>query len=122
MTTTKPAPSVLADNVTLTAGAADYTSSVLDLQDGYFAGLGIKITNGATGPTVAAAAQVWWSFDNSNWYKLGGAYGAQTTNNGVYSWPVPLPSWAKYVKVTAGSNTGQNVTLRVEGLEVSEVS
>jgi hypothetical protein len=121
MATTKVV-TVLADNVTLTAGAADYTSSVLDLQDGYQAGLGIKITNGTTGPTVAAIAQVWWSADNSNWYKQGGAYGSALGNNVVSSWPAPLPVYAKYAKVTAGSNTGQNVTLRVEGIELSEVS
>jgi hypothetical protein len=122
MATTKPAPTVLANNVTLTASAADYTSDIFDIQDGYQAGIGIKITNGATGPTVAAVAQVWWSFDNSNWYKLGGAFQSSLGNNVVSSWPVPLPMFAKYAKVVAGSNTGQNVTLRVEGVEVSEVS
>ena len=114
--------SVLANNVTLVASAANYESSAVDLQDGYMSGLAIKVTNGATGPTVAAAVQVWWSGDNSNWYKLGGAFAAALGNNVISSWPCPLPMYAKYVKVTAGSNTGQNVTLRVEAIEVSDVN
>lgn len=60
---------VLDNNTTLTAGGADHDSDVWTLDDGYGALLDIKITNGATGPTVAAQAQIYVSPDNSNWYK-----------------------------------------------------
>ena len=121
MATTKPV-TVLDDNVTLTAAAGDHTSDVWTLDDGYGGILGIKITNGATGPTVAAVAQVWWSPDSSNWYKLGNAHGSTLGNNIVSSWPVPIQTGIKYVKVVSGSNTGQNVTIRAEGTEVSAIS
>ena len=58
---------VLANNVTLTAGAANpVDSDVMDLQDGYGAFLQIKVTNGATGPTLAAQAQIQTSPDKTS--------------------------------------------------------
>lgn len=113
---------VLDNNVTLTASAGDHTSSVWDLADGYGGELHIKITNGATGPTVAAQAQIWVSPDNSNWYKLGGALIAQLGNAVVTSWSILVPIGIKYLEVISGSNTGQNVTIRVEGAEVTAIS
>lgn len=122
MATTKTI-TVLDNNVTLTAGAADNTSTVWDLQDGYGGCVSIKITNGATGPTVAAQAQIQTSPDNSNWYKFGGALVAGLGNNVVTSWGgIPIPIGVKYLKVTSGSNTGQNVTIRTEGSEVVAIS
>jgi len=121
MATTKTG-TVLDNNVTLTAGAGDHTSSVWDLADGYGGELHIKVTNGATGPTLAAQAQIWVSPDNSNFYKLGGALIASLGNAVVTSWSVLVPIGVKYLKVISGSNTGQDVTLRVEGAEVVAIS
>lgn len=121
MATLKPV-TVLDDNVTLTASAADHDSGIWELSDGYGGILGIKITNGATGPTIAAVAQAWWSPDNSNWYKLYGAFGSTLGNGIVSSWPVNIQIGIKYVKVISGSNTGQDVVIRVEGTEVSIIS
>ena len=121
MATTKVV-TVLDNNVTLTAGAADHDSSVWDLQDGYGGILNVKITNGATGPTVAAAIQVNISQDNSNFYKFGGQYPSTLGNNVVTSWSIYIPAGIKWVKVTSGSNTGQNVTIRVEGSEITDVN
>lgn len=113
---------VLDDNVTLTAGGANHDSNVMDLQDGYGAFLQIKVTNGTTGPTLAAQAQIQTSPDNSNWYNFGGALIATLGNAVVTSWGVPVPIGVKYLKVTSGSNTGQNVTIRVSCTEVTEVA
>jgi hypothetical protein len=113
---------VLDNNVTLTAGAGNHTSSVWDLADGYGGELHIKVTNGATGPTIAAQAQIWASPDNSNWYKLGGALIAQLGNAVITSWSILVPMGIKYLEVISGSNTGQNVTIRVEGTEVTAIS
>jgi hypothetical protein len=121
MATTKVV-TVLDNNVTLTASAADHTSSVWTLDDGYGAELFIKITNGATGPTVAAVAQVWVSPDNSNWYKLGGSLGSTLGNAEITSWSIPIPIGVEFVKVISGSNTVQDVVIRVEGSEVTAIS
>lgn len=121
MATTK-ALTVMHDNVTLTASAADTVATPVDLTDGYGGLLHIKLTNGATGPTVAAQVQVEASADNSNWYKLGGALKGSTTNAAVSSWCMDIPAGVMYLRTTSGSNTGQNVTLRVELAEITAVS
>lgn len=113
---------VLDNNVTLTAGGADHDSNVWDLADGYGGTLHIKITNGATGPTIAAQALVQVSPDNSNFYRFGGALIATLGNNVVTSWSIAIPPGIKYAKVTSGSNTGQNCTIRVEGSELAAIS
>jgi len=121
MATTK-AVTVLDNNTTLTAGAADHASSIWTLDDGYGAELYVKFTNGSTGPTVAAEAQVWASPDNSNWYEFGGVIQGTTTNSDVVSWSMQIPIGVEYIKVVSGSNTDQNVTIRVEGSEVTAIS
>jgi len=121
MATTKVV-TVLDNNVTLTAGAGDHTSDVWTIDDGYGGELYIKITNGATGPTVAAQCQVWASPDNSNFYKFGGALVSTLGNSIVTSWSIPIPIGVEYIKIISGSNTGQNVTLRIEGSEVSAIA
>lgn len=122
MATTKTV-TVLADDVTLTASAVDTESSVWTLDDGYGGELSIKVTNGATGPTIAAQAQIWVSPDSTNWYKFGGSLVSTLGNSVVSSWGgIIIPVGTKYLKVVAGSNTGQDVTLRVEGTEVVAIS
>jgi len=113
---------VLDNNVTLTAGAGDHTSSVWTLDDGYGGQLNIKVTNGATGPTVAAQAQVWASPDNSNYYKFGGALVATLGNNIVSSWSIPIPIGVEYCKIISGSNTVQDCIIRCEGSEITAIS
>ena len=113
---------VLADNVTLTAGAGNTTSSVATLDDGYGAALHIKLTNGATGPTVAASVQIQVSADNSEYYNFGGAFTGSTTNSAVVSWGgVEIPIGVEYLRIVSGSNTGQNVRLDADISEISVV-
>lgn len=108
---------------TLTAGAGDTTSSAVDLADGYGAALTIKLTNGATGPTIAAQVQIEVSNDNSEWVKFGGPLVGGTANNGVSSWGgIEIPIGIKYVRLVAGSNTGQNVTAEADISEVTAIS
>ena len=114
--------SVLDNDVTLTAGAGDHTSSIWTIDDGYGGELYIKITNGGTGPTIAAEVQVEVSPDNSNWYKLPGPLISSLGNGIVSSWPVPINAATKYVKTVSGSNTGQDVVIRVEGSEITALS
>lgn len=116
------ATTVLDNNVTLTAAAADHTSDVWTKNTGYGGSLFLKNTNDATGPTVAAQSQIWGSPDNSNFYKIGGAIGWTLGNGVITSLTVPIPATIGYVKVISGSNTGQNVVIRVEGTQMTAVS
>lgn len=104
---------------TLTAGAADETSALATLDDGYGAALHVKITNGATGPTVAAKATVQVSPDNSEWYDFCVLQGG-TANNGVYSWGgIDIPIGVEYLRILAGSNTAQDVVIDADISEVT---
>lgn len=121
MATTKVV-TVLDNNVTLTASAGDHTSSIWTIDDGYGGELYIKLTNGGTGPTIAAEAQVWASPDNSNYYEFGGPIVGTTGNSEIVSFAINIPAGIEYVKVVSGSNTGQDVTIRVEGSEITAIS
>lgn len=109
------------NNVTLTASTGDTTGSVIDLTDSDETAVYIKITNGATGPTIAAQCQIQVSPDNSNWYNFGGPLQAGIAGSGTvpfYAWAgIRLPPGVGYVRAVSGSNTGQNVTIRAEVME-----
>ena len=99
---------------TLTAGQGDnaVSTSVVDLTTGTGAGLNLKVTNAGTGPTLPAKLTIQVSTDQTNWYQYGGAIVAGTTASTAYSWGgIILPKEIMYFKVSAGSNTDQNVTL-----------
>ena len=121
MATTK-VNTVIWNDVTLTAGAGDTTSDTQNLADGYGGTLYMKITNGATGPTVGAQIAVWYSPDGTNWYSRAGGYVSTLGNNVVTSWTVDVPIGVAYLRLVAGSNTVQNVTVRAELTEVSAVA
>ena len=111
------------NSLTLTAGAGDTTSTAITLDDGFGAVLHIKLTNGATGPTIAAQVQIEVSGDNSEWYKFGGPLLSNTDNNGIESWGgIDLPIGIEYVRLVAGSNTGQNVIADADISEVTALS
>lgn len=106
----------------LSAGGADTTSSVVNLTDGYGASLGIKLTNGATGPTIAAQVQIQISEDNSEFYDFGGPLIGNTDNSGIVSWGgIEIPIGAQYLRLVAGSNTGQAVTVDADISEVTAI-
>ena len=115
-------PTVLFNNVTLVAGASDVSSSSINISDSYNVGVLVKITNGATGPTIAAQFIIYISSDDSNWYALIGTFVANLGNNIVTYWCINIPIWAKYIKIVAGSNTIQNVTIRAELIEVADIN
>ena len=114
---------VVWDDVTLTAGAgADSTvSDVQNWTDGYGGVALLKLTNGATGPTVASAVQLEASGDGVNFYGLGGPISGGVANNGITDLVIDVPIGVMYLRATAGSNTDQNVTVRLEVSEVTEV-
>ena len=102
------------DAVSQAAGAVT-TSAAVDLRLAYEAALSIKVTNGATGPTVAAIVQIQVSEDNSEWYNFGGALQSTLGNSVETSWgAIDLPSAVNYVRVVGSANTGQTVTLNAD--------
>ena len=103
----------LASGVTMTAGAGNVNSSSVDLSTGYGAFVNVKLTNGATGPTVAAQVQVQVANDSGGtlWTNFGGALVGSTTNSAVSQFGVEIPIGCAAVRIVSGSNTGQNVTL-----------
>ena len=106
----------------LTAGGGDTTSSAQTIDTGYGAAVHIKLTNGATGPTVAAQVQIETSGDNSEWYAMGGPLVGLTSNNGIASWgAIEIPIGVEYVRLVAGSNTGQAVTVDADISNVTAI-
>jgi len=76
----------------------------------------IALTNGGTGPTVVAQVQVQVANDyNAGSPTLiasyGGAMLGSSTNSAVTYFSVDLPIGIEAVRLVAGSNTGQNVTV-----------
>lgn len=121
MATTKVVAAIWSGQ-TLTASSADTTSSAEVIDAGYGAALHIKLTNGATGPTVAAQVQIETSADNTEWYELGGPLIGNTDNNGISSWgDIPIGVGTEYVRLVAGTNTGQNVTVDADISNVTAV-
>jgi len=105
---------------TLTAGAGDTTSSAVTVDDSYENGLSVKLTNGATGPTIAAQVQIEVSQDNTEWYEFGGPMVGGTVNSGVSSWGgIVIAIGVEYVRLVAGSNTAQDVTVEADITEVT---
>ena len=115
------AVTAMENGLTLTAGAGDDTGTAVTLDDGYGAQISLKLTNGATGPTIAAQIQIQASQDNSEWYKFGLPLVGNTDNNGVESWSLAVPIGVEYIRTVQGSNTGQNVTCDIDLSEVTAV-
>src|SRR3954471_19899789 len=101
---------------TLTAGAGNTNGSWIDLSTVFEAQVDVIITNGATGPTVAAQVQV----QVANNYNAGsptlvtnygGALLGTSTNSATHPFSVTIPIGSAAVRLVAGSNTGQNVTV-----------
>lgn len=102
--------------VTLTAGAGNTTSSTIDLSAGYGAQVNFSLTNGATGPTVAAQVQIQVANDSGGtlFVNFGGALVGSVTNSAVTSWSVDIPPGVGAIKLVSGSNTAQNVTINAD--------
>jgi len=114
---------VIEDDVTLTASAGDDTSAGTSYVGKYGGVAHVKLTNGGTGPTVAAQVQLQTSTDNSNYYDFGGPLVGATGNSAVKSWgPIVVPMGTRWLRSVSGSNTGQNVTVRIEATKVDSIN
>ena len=122
MATTK-VRSPISAAVVMTASAANVTSTAIDLSTGYGAQLSIQVTNGATGPTVAAQVQIQTANDVAGtlFVNFGGALVASLTNLAVTNWSVDLPIGVERVRLISGSNTGQPTTLDADISQVTAI-
>lgn len=108
MAATKTLRTIIAAATSNAAGATT-TGTVVDLTTKYGGLLTVKITNGATGPTVAAVAYIYVSGDNSN-FKLLASFTANISNSAVNEFVADIPGSAMYLRVDVKDNTGAAVT------------
>ena len=107
------ANTVIENDVTLTAAAADDVSATQTLTGNYSTLIRVRLTNGATGPTIAAQCKVQIAeADTAALFMTLATLVGGVTNSGVYEWCVQIPDSAEYLRLVGGSNTGQNVTYR----------
>ncbi len=95
--------------LTMTAGAGDVTQAVHVMTTAYGGLAMVKLTNGATGPTLAAQCQLVFSGDDATYFKQAGPLVGNTDNNGVESWAVPIPVGVRNIEFITGSNTDEDV-------------
>jgi hypothetical protein len=108
MAATKALSTIIAAATSNAAGGTT-TGTAVDLTTKYGALVTIKLTNGATGPTVAPKAYVYTSGDNTN-YKLFYTIGGDTTASSVNEFAIDIPPSVMYVRVDVKDNTVQPVT------------
>lgn len=122
MASTKARTSIWS-STTLTAGAGNTTSSWVDINTGYGAFIGVTLTNGATGPTVPAQVQLQTANDTSHTLivNCGAAVTGSTTNSGVSYFTFDIPIGVAAVRLVAGSNTAQNVTVDADISNVTAI-
>lgn len=118
-TSTKTLKTYLTAGTSNGAGATS-TGTALNHTTAYGGLITAKITNGATGPTVAATVNVYVSGDNSNW-KLWASALSTLGNAIITEFTFFLPATAMYSRVDVTGNTVQAVTCEAFCQELSVV-
>ena len=111
---------------TLTAGSGNTNGSWIDLTGAYGASISVAITNGGTGPTVAAQVQIEVANDYNSGsptlpVNFGGAFVANAAASAVSYVTADIPIGYGAMRLVAGSNTGQNVTISADASVVTAV-
>lgn len=132
MTTATPvytARTLIAAGTTNAAGAT--TRATLDLRGKFGGQLTIKITNGATAPTVQAVANVLIAHNDgatpaagsagADWKTHYPSVGGGTTNNAVNEWSYAI-SGVQHLEVEITGNTAQGVTCEAYLTEFTSVN
>jgi len=116
MAITKTARAIVAADTAVAAGNSAQGS--IDLRNGYgFDGV-LRITNGATGPTIGCSAIVEYSNDNTTWREVYRIMHV-TTANATLTRSVSIPAEVMYARVTFSGHTGQGVTVDCLGSEIT---
>lgn len=110
-------------------GAGSTTRGTVDLRTAHGGLLTIKMTNGATGPTVQCVANVLAAHNSgstptaasagANWKTLW-SVGGGTSNNGVTEQSMDVPPGAMHLEVEFTGNTGQAVTVEAYLSEITD--
>lgn len=117
MALTKTPATIITAGTSNAAGST--TRGVIDLRSMYGGILTVKITNGASAPTIPAVANVLVAHNSSSTPAAGSAgtdwktvasYGAGTTNSGVYEFSMVVDPAICHLEVEVTANTGQAVT------------
>jgi len=100
-------------------GVGSTTRQVIDLRSMYGGILTVKITNGATGPTIQAVANVLIAHNSgstpaagsagSDW-KTVASWGGGTASNAVSEWSMVIDPAICHLEIEITGNTGQAVT------------
>lgn len=116
-TAVKNVRTIIAAATSNTAGST--TRGTVDLRTALGGLLTVKITNGATGPTVQAVANVLVAHNagatptaasaGTDWKTLV-SVGNGTANNTVGEWPFEIPQGVMHLEVEVTGNTAQAVT------------
>lgn len=104
---------VLANDVVVVPSTPQTFNSAALTTD-YGGELLIKVTNGATGPTVPLTVGVNFSHDNFSTVYVAYVLVAATGNAAVTVWQLSYDTGAQYIQTVVSGNTGQNVTFREE--------
>lgn len=70
-----------------------------------------RITNAGLGPTIEATIEIEVSLDNVSWLQFGTVVAGGTGGNAVTETIEEIPRLYPFVRLVAGGNTAQNVTI-----------
>ncbi len=102
------------------AGGAGDNAVARSIATSYGATVLLRITNGATAPTVPAAAEIQLG-NGTVWFTLTGELIASPDNNGVREWSIPVPRDITDVNIVFKSGDDQTVTIRSEVFEMTGI-
>ena len=128
-TATKNARTLIAAGTSNAAGST--TRGTLDLRTAFGGLLTIKVTNGGTGPTVQAVANVLVAHNagatptaasaGADWKTIY-SVGNGTSGSSVGEWSMPIDQSVMHLEVEITGNTGQAVTCEAYLSELTSVN
>lgn len=128
ITLTKTARTVVSSQ---SAAVGTPVRGTLDLRTAQGGVLTMKITNGATGPTVAATATVSIAHnagatptagaEGSDWKRLY-QFAGTTTSSDVAQWSIDIPPGVMHLQCQFADNTGQAVTVEAFLSEITSAA
>lgn len=110
-------------------GAGSTTRGTVDLRAKHGGLLTVKITNGATGPTVQATCNILVAHNSGSTptaasagtdWKTIWSFGGGTTNSAITEQSMDVPAGAMHLEVEVTGNTGQAVTCEAFLSEITD--